>query len=174
MLHAADAGRRHVDLARIGLGIGDELGNGLGGHRRIHHHHGGDADDAGDRRDVADEIEIEIVVERGVDRVGLVDPEQRVAIGRRMHHRLGGDIGAGARAILDDELLAKALRQPLADQSRSNVGRCAGRKAADDAHRPRRIGLRERDPRDRWQRGSACCQMQKSSTGKFHSIAPLV
>ena len=27
---AAVAGRRHVDLARIGLGIGDELGNGLG------------------------------------------------------------------------------------------------------------------------------------------------
>jgi hypothetical protein len=34
-----------------------------------------------------------------------------------MNHRLGGDIGAGARAILDDELLAKTLRQPLADQS---------------------------------------------------------
>ena len=30
-----DAGRRHVDLARIGLGIGDELGNRLGRNRWI-------------------------------------------------------------------------------------------------------------------------------------------
>ena len=66
----ADAGRRHVDLARIGLGIGDELGNGLGRNRWIHHHDIGHADDARDRRDVADEIEIELVVERRVDRVG--------------------------------------------------------------------------------------------------------
>ena len=32
------AGRRHVELARIGLGIGDELGNRLGRNRWIHHH----------------------------------------------------------------------------------------------------------------------------------------
>ena len=32
------AGRRHVDLARIGFGIGDELGNGLGRNRWIDHH----------------------------------------------------------------------------------------------------------------------------------------
>ena len=63
------AGRRHVDLARIGLGIGDELGNGLGRNRWIDHHDIGHADDACDRRDVADEIEIELVVERRVDRV---------------------------------------------------------------------------------------------------------
>ena len=31
----ADAGRRHVDLARIGLGVGDELGNRLGRNRWI-------------------------------------------------------------------------------------------------------------------------------------------
>ena len=63
------AGRRHVDLAGIGLGIGDELGNRLGRNRWIDHHDIGHADDARDRRDVADEIEIELVVERRVDRV---------------------------------------------------------------------------------------------------------
>ena len=38
MVRASDAGRRQVDLARIGLGIGDELGNRLGRNRWIHHH----------------------------------------------------------------------------------------------------------------------------------------
>ena len=67
------AGRRHVDLARIGLGIGDELGNRLGRNRWIHHHDKGHAADACDRRDVADEIEIELVIERRVDRVRRTD-----------------------------------------------------------------------------------------------------
>ena len=69
MLRRAVAGRRHVDLAGIGFGIGDELGNRLGRNRWIDLHDDGHADDARDRRDVADEIEIELVVERRVDRV---------------------------------------------------------------------------------------------------------
>ena len=81
------------------------------------------ADDARDRRDVADEIEIELVVERRVDRVGERDQEQRVAVRRRAHDRLGADIAAGARPVLDDEWLAEPLRQPLADQARDDVGR---------------------------------------------------
>ena len=40
------AGRRHVDLARIGLGIGDELGNRFGRKRWMDHHDVGLADDA--------------------------------------------------------------------------------------------------------------------------------
>ena len=60
MWRAPVAGRRHVDLARIGLGIGDELGNRLGRNGRIDHHDKGRAADARDRRDVADEIEIEV------------------------------------------------------------------------------------------------------------------
>src|SRR5262249_15991875 len=42
------------------------------------------------------------------------------------------------------------------------------RKSDNDAHRPRRIGLRPRDPRNGWQRGSARDQMQKLSAGEFH------
>ena len=49
----------------------------------------GHAHDAGDRRDVADEIEIELVVERRVDRVARADQQQRVAVRRRAHDRLG-------------------------------------------------------------------------------------
>ena len=105
------------------------------------------ADDARDRRDVADEIEIELFVQRRVDRVRRSDQEERVAIGGRTHDRLGGDIAAGTRPVLDDEWLAEPLRQPLAHEAREDVGRAAGSKANDDAHRPRRIGLRPCDAR---------------------------
>jgi hypothetical protein len=46
---------------------------------------------------------------------------------RRIHHRLGGDIGGGARPVLDDEGLAETLGQPLSDQPRHYVGSAAGR-----------------------------------------------
>ena len=50
--------------------------------------------------------------------------------------------------------------------------RAAGGNADDQAHRPRRIGLRPRDARHGRQRGSARCQMQKLSAGKFHWVLP--
>ena len=46
------------------------------------------------RRDVADEIEIELVVERRVDRVADVDQEQRIAV------RLGARTTASVAILL--------------------------------------------------------------------------
>jgi hypothetical protein len=69
-------------------------------------------------------------------------------------------------------LLAEALRQPLPYQSRDDVTWASGGKADNDAHRPRWIGLRPRDARHGRQRGSARCQMQKISAGKFHFEPP--
>jgi hypothetical protein len=46
------------------------------------------------------------------------------------------------------------------------------RRESHDAHRPRRIGLRSRDPRPRRQRGSASREAQKISAGKFHIEPP--
>src|SRR5262249_24805889 len=92
---------------------------------------------------------------------------------RRLHDYLGSDIGAGARPILDDERLAEALGELLADQARDNVSSAAGGITDNDAHRPRRIGLRSRDARHSRQRGSTRGQMQKISSGKFHVNLPL-
>ena len=167
---AADAARTVGELARIGLGIGDELGKRLGRNRWMDHHDKGAADEARDRRDVANEIEIELVVKRRIDRVRRTDQEERVAVRRRTHDRLGGDIAAGARPVLDDEWLAEPLRQPLTDQAREDVVRAAGGKADDDAHRPRRIGLRPSETRHGRERGSARCQMQKLTARKFHGV----
>src|SRR5258708_407076 len=110
MASTPGAGRRYVDLARICLGIGDELWNCFGRNRRMYYHDEGVAADGCDRRDVAHEIEIELVVERRVDRVSRACQEQRVAVRRRLHDCLGGDIGGSARPVLDHEWLAEALR----------------------------------------------------------------
>src|SRR5262249_59950149 len=98
------------------------------------------------------------------------DHEERVAICRRTPDRLYTDIATTARTVLDDELLTEALRQPLTNEARSNVVNTTGRKWDNDAHRPRRIGLRPSEARHDRQRGSAGSQMQKISAGKFHSI----
>jgi hypothetical protein len=71
-----------------------------------------------DRRYVADEIEIEFVVERGVDRVGCRDLEQRMAIRGCSDDCLRADITAGTGPALGDERLTKAFRGPLAYQAR--------------------------------------------------------
>src|SRR5262245_27725331 len=162
------AGRCHGDLAWIVPGEGDQLGNGFGHYRGISQHDLRLPDQARDRRDVAQKHEIKLVVERGVDRARGPDHEERIAVGRRAHDRLGRDIGAGARPILDNEWLAQPLLQPLSDHARADVSGAAGGETDDDAHRPRRIGLRARHARHGYQHGSARGQLQDFAAGKLH------
>src|SRR5262245_65778082 len=126
--------------------------------------------DAGDRRAVAHDVETQLVIDGSVDRVVWTDHEECVAVGRRPDRSLGGDVAGSAGPILDDDLLAKPLRQPLTHQAADHVLRAAGGKADEQTHRPRRIGLRPRYARYSWERGSARGQMQKISAGKFHNV----
>src|SRR5262245_4661782 len=108
------ANRRKVKLARIRLGIGNKLGNRSGRNCWIDHHDKWPTHNGCDWGDVADEIEIELVVQRRVDRVEAPNHEQRVAVRRGLHDSLGADIAAGAWPALRDEWLTKAFGQPLA------------------------------------------------------------
>src|SRR5215831_8295639 len=76
MAGTSDPTRRHGELAGIGLGVSDELGKRLGRNRRVHQHDVGVDDNAGDRCDIANEIETELVVQRRVDRVVAPGYEQ--------------------------------------------------------------------------------------------------
>ena len=105
----------------------------------MHLHHVRHADEAGDRIDVAQEYEIELLVERRIDRVGGVYQEQRVPVGCRLDDGFRREIVPRARAILDDELLAEPLAQPVAEKPRQDVGRPARRIANDNVGRPDRI-----------------------------------
>jgi hypothetical protein len=172
-VHRRAAARRgHVDLARIGLGIGDELGDGLGRHVRVHHHHVGEQHRPGNRRAVANEIERQLVVERRIDGVVGSDEADGVAVGERAQRRRHADISTGADLVLDDKLLAQAFRQILSDDARHSVVWSAGSKRHDPMYRSRGIGLCPCDARDGRQRGSHTYQMQKLTAGKCHK-APL-
>src|SRR5262245_9781543 len=131
----------------MGLRIADELGHGLWRERRIDLQDEGVADDARDRGDVADQIEIELLVECSVDGVHRSGHKERIPVRGRVYDRLRGDIASRARPILDDKLLTETLRQPLSYQACHDVGGTTGGKSDDDAHWPRRIGLRPCDPR---------------------------
>jgi hypothetical protein len=135
----------------------------------IYLHNGWHAADARDRHDIADEIESLLFVERRVDRVHHRDLEKCVTVRGRSHDRFDADIAARAGSVVDNELLAEALGQPLTHQAREDVGRTTWWKTDDDAHRPRRIGLRPRNARQSGQHGSASGEMQKlPSVGKLH------
>ena len=74
---------------------------------------------ASDGRNIADEVKIEFVIERRVDRSRRADKEERVAVGSGTHYSLGGDIGARARSAFNDDRLAEPLREPLPHQPRN-------------------------------------------------------
>src|SRR3989442_5070951 len=131
-------------------------------------HDWGYAVDAGEGGDIPDEIVIEVLVGRRVNHIVRADGEQRVTIGRRAHHGLGRDIAAGARPVLDDELLTEPLRQPLTHDARGDVERLAGDKSDDHAHRARRVSLRPGNAAYDRERSSARDQLQKLSAGKLH------
>ena len=113
-------------------------------------------------------LKLSVVVERRAHCARQNDHEQCVAVRWRSHDQFGADIAAGARPVIDDDLLPEPLRQPLTHEAREGVGPTAGGKANNQMHRPRWIGLRPCDPRDGRERSGARCQMQKSATGKFH------
>jgi hypothetical protein len=145
----AVAGRSHVQLAGIGFGVGDELGDIVGRNGRVDVQHVRHARDAGDRREITLQIELEVIKERRVDRVDGSHEKQRVTVGRRARDRFTGEIAGCAGPILDDHRLADPVGHLLRDQARHDVGRAAGGKAQDQPYRTARIGLRMGRAKDR-------------------------
>src|SRR5258708_15652965 len=115
MRPGAVAGRRHIELAGIRLGIGDEFGDRLRRKRWMHLHAVILVADARNRRDVTDEIVFELLVERRVDRVRYVDQEQRIAIGGYRHPPLLGRLWAGAAPGLAAQVLPQPVALPSPD-----------------------------------------------------------
>ena len=109
MRRGPDASRRHRELARIGLGISDEFKHRLGRKRWIDLKGKSLAADARNRRDVADEIVVELFVERRVDRTLNRRQKERIPVSGRVDDRLDGDVTGAARPVLDYERLAEPL-----------------------------------------------------------------
>ena len=109
-LSRAFAGRAHVDLGRMCLGIGDELRNGLDRERGIDHHEKGNNADTRNGRNSADEIEVKIVVDCRIDRVRRCHEEKGVSVRSCTHDDFSANIAAGAWSIVDNKRLAEPFR----------------------------------------------------------------
>ena len=137
---AAGAAGRHVDFARIGLGIGDEFGNRIRRDRGINFHDQRNRTDAAYRRDVADEIERKVLVNRRVDGVRRHAEQECVAIRRRLDRRIRSRYCRRRLAGSPPRRAGRAAPTATGAIRRADdVGRAAGRNLNDEPHRPRRI-----------------------------------
>ena len=96
----------------LDFGIADEIGYRSSRKGPVDHHHIRHAHDRGDRRDVAPELEMQLVVERRVDRLRRRYHQDGVSVGCRINDCLHADIACRAGPVLDDKRLPKPLRQP--------------------------------------------------------------
>ncbi len=82
------------------------------------------------------------VVDQRRDQVRrAVREQQRIAVGRGLHHGVDADRGAAAGPVLDHHRLAELRGQEGGEQPRHRVVRRARRVGQDQPHRPGRIGL---------------------------------
>src|SRR5262245_58512894 len=155
------AGRCHVDLAGVRLGIGDELGNGLG-RDRIDHHDEWRASDACNRRN-----------DSSVHDVRAPDANRkRIAVRRRASDPAGAKTAGSAANIFNDDGLTERRPHMLGQRACTQIQRTACGEWHHDRNWFRGIGLRPSNMRHRRERGSARGQMQKTSAGKFHFEPP--
>ena len=78
---AADAGRREVELARLGLGCRNQLSHVLDRTACTDHQHAGHRCQRGDADKVAQGVVVQVGIQRRVDHVTGGDHQQGVAIG---------------------------------------------------------------------------------------------
>ena len=69
--------------------------------------------DTGNRCHIANEIEIEIIVQRRVDCVRRTGQQKCLSVRRGMQTGISADIAAGARAVIDDGLLTQTVRRAI-------------------------------------------------------------
>ena len=132
---------------------------------RITHH--------GNRRNVADKIEVELFVECRIDRVGRRSHKERIAVRGGPHDCLGCQVRACSRTVLNNECLPQSLGKTLRDDTRYDIGRPTRTKPDDQAHRPRRVCLRPCDFVHGRKAGSACCQMEKLPAWNIREAPPM-
>ena len=137
----ANARRRGGDLARIGLGTGDQVRNCRTFEVLAQHEHVRTCCQQGDR-DPTRRVITHLFVEKSVgrDRAGR-SQQQRIAV-RGCARDLGGaDIARRAADILHDCRLTPFAAELLGEQARERVGAAAGEVKHDDPHQPRGISL---------------------------------
>ena len=103
------------------------------------------AEQRGHGLEVLHRVVRDLLVHMGLQRhVRVVHLHQRVTVGGRFLRRLDRDEAVRAGPVLDEDRLAPALRQLLADDAQHRVGPASRRKRRDDPDRLRGKGLARR------------------------------
>src|SRR5262249_59435564 len=132
----------------------------------MHHEHIGQEHRSCDGSTVTKEVERKLFVQRRINGVVRSNVSDCVAVRRRTEDGSHSDVAASANSVFYYYLLAKFLRKELPDDSSDCVIRASRRKGYDPVNWPRRIGLRLREARHGWERGSASGQIQECAAGE--------
>jgi len=107
----------------------------------------------GDRREVLHRVERQRPIERAGARHGAGVQQHGVAVRRRLCHRVGTDVAAGARPVVDHHRLLGQLLELQRDDLGQHADPAARRVGHDDMNGAIRIALRLRARADRQRHG---------------------
>ena len=166
LLRRADAERAVVQLARVGLGVGEQLGQRLP--RRIGAHH--DAHDvAGDLQDVGevgDRVVGQRLVEQRLAQHAHMHLRDHVAVRLLVLQRYRAQHARGAGLVLDHDRLAEFLRRRLRHDAEAGIGgpaRAPRHDQLDRAFGKFRLGVGGK--------GQGRCADERRSPGNHQSIS---
>ena len=121
-----------VELAGVGLGIGDQFGHIVGRNAGLDPQHEAQSGHVGDGRKVFDRVKRELE-DRRVHHHGTGgECAQHIAIGGCLGHEIGANRAVCAGFVLDQERLPKRLGEPLRHHTRDHIR--AGARADWDNH----------------------------------------
>ena len=167
MADAAIACRSEIDLAGVGLGIGCELAQRLGGHLVVHQQRQRLHGSAGNGGEVLERVVGQLAVQRWVDdHHAGIGQHQRVAIRRRAHDILRAHRATGARLVIHHHRLAQHGLQLVRQQTGMLIQRAACRKAHHQTNRLAGEGIRRLRAR-RHQQTCARQQARQNVHGDF-------
>ena len=146
MPSGADTRRREIELARIGLAVGDQRRKRLDLQLRRHHQHVRRRADQRNRRQILEHVVRHLLVQHRVGDDRRVDQYQVVAVGCRVRDRIYADDAARARPVVDDDRLAEHRSELLRQHASGKIDNAPGLIGDHKMNRPRRIirGARRR------------------------------
>jgi hypothetical protein len=142
VLGRADAGTAEIELARIGLGLRDELLEVLGREARRRHQNEAGSPNHRHHLKIGNRIVAQGLIDRSRDRVRVAHHQRGVAVLGGARDPFRRRRSAAAHSILDYDGLAEQLRERLRHDARRDVGTATGAEADHDADRLARPVLR--------------------------------
>ena len=142
MLGGGKAGARKYDLARIGLGRGDQLFHAVGRKIRARHDQQAGGGNLADRGKGRQRVVAHVLSRDGGDDLAGGHDAERVAVGRGVRDHFIADDAAGAGLVLNHHRLAEFALHRVSQDAADDVGAAARTKGNNETDRLLRPVLR--------------------------------